>query len=670
MKKLITSLMLLLFLWTGLASAQTISGSGSSVIDSGTDLPASCAVARLFFDTNATAGQNLYGCTATDTWTLQGAAGSFGETSLAELANNQVLWDGANASRTFTFSLSGATDPVLTFDNNSISSNVPITATLSGNASTATALAANGSNCSANSFPLGVDASGAVENCSTSISGNAATATALAADPTDCSANQFANAIAASGNLTCAQPAGDIEGVTAGKGLADGGASGTVTLNLKYSDTLAGNPALSAGECVFSTDGSGGGLICEGSTADTNEALLIFADPSADVTITVPAGTGTLAFQGSDFCTDAGSNDTYTCNLSPSPGAYTDNGHYRFIANTANTGAATINFNGIGAKAIVKLQGGVSTTLEDNDIRALQPVDLVYVQSADNFKMMSPLGNAAAGSGDIEGVTAGAGLGGGGTSGTVSLNTASGEADFLASGALTCGAGTQGKAQVHTTPLQYCDNAGTPALQYAAYADSSGNALAGDTATAFFSAGTIEAARLPSASDSASGISELATDAETTTGTDTGRAVTPDGLAGSDFGKRIFHVEVVADATALTTGDGKAYIPINAEYNGWVVVGVYAHVGAAVSSSGAVDLDITICGAVETGIRCSGTNRDLTSTNYTIDANEDGTETAAAAGAINTSNDDLATGEWIRFDVDGAGTGTQGLYAEVVLQKP
>jgi len=37
-----------------------------------------------------------------------------------------------------------------------------------------------------------------------SISGNAGTATALASNPTDCSANQFANAIAASGNLTCA----------------------------------------------------------------------------------------------------------------------------------------------------------------------------------------------------------------------------------------------------------------------------------------------------------------------------------------------------------------------------------------------------------------------------------------------------------------------------------
>ena len=57
----------------------------------------------------------------------------------------------------------------------------------------------------------------------------------------------------------------------------------------------------------------------------------------------------------------------------------------------------------------------------------------------------------------------------------VTVDTASGEENFLASGALTCGASTRGKAQVHTTPLQYCDNAGTPALQYAAYGDSSGN---------------------------------------------------------------------------------------------------------------------------------------------------------------------------------------------------
>ncbi len=92
-------------------------------------------------------------------------------------------------------------------------------------------------------------------------------------------------------------------------------------------------------------------------------------------------------------------------------------------------------------------------------------------------------------------ITRGAGIGGTSATNDHSFTTASGEADFLAAGALTCGAATQGKMQVHTTPLQYCDNAATPALQYAAYGDSAGAALTGDTATAFFAAGTLEIAR-------------------------------------------------------------------------------------------------------------------------------------------------------------------------------
>lgn len=46
----------------------------------------------------------------------------------------------------------------------------------------------------------------------------------------------------------------------------------------------------------------------------------------------------------------------------------------------------------------------------------------------------------------------------------------------LTTGALTCGAGTAGIILVHTTALQYCDNAGTPTLQYAAYGNSAGAA--------------------------------------------------------------------------------------------------------------------------------------------------------------------------------------------------
>lgn len=43
----------------------------------GTSLPATCTVGTdLYFKTDAIAGQNLYGCTATDTWTLQSSGGS------------------------------------------------------------------------------------------------------------------------------------------------------------------------------------------------------------------------------------------------------------------------------------------------------------------------------------------------------------------------------------------------------------------------------------------------------------------------------------------------------------------------------------------------------------------------------------------------------------------
>lgn len=91
-------------------------------------------------------------------------------------------------------------------------------------------------------------------------------------------------------------------------------------------------------------------------------------------------------------------------------------------------------------------------------------------------------------SGDFTNLTGGAGI----TNSAGTLSTDSTEQSFLASGALTCGAATNGKMQVHTTPLQYCDNAATPTLQYAAYGDSSGNAKTGDSATAFFSSGALE----------------------------------------------------------------------------------------------------------------------------------------------------------------------------------
>ena len=94
-----------------------------------------------------------------------------------------------------------------------------------------------------------------------------------------------------------------------------------------------------------------------------------------------------------DFsCSDAGSTDAYACNLPVALSGYTTGQRYLFKANTANTGAATINFNSLGAVTIKKVAGGITTDLADNDIRAGQWVLLLY--DGTNMQMASNLGNA------------------------------------------------------------------------------------------------------------------------------------------------------------------------------------------------------------------------------------------------------------------------------------
>jgi hypothetical protein len=134
-------------------------------------------------------------------------------------------------------------------------------------------------------------------------------------------------------------------------------------------------------------------------TADTT--------PTSDdliVTVNDPGGTPAnrkvtlaklfAAMQTWVFGSDAGSSDTYVVTLSPVPAAYVTGQSYRFKANTANTGACTVNFNSLGAKTIKKCVGGITTDLDDNDIRGGQWVDLVY--DGTNMQMQSNLGNTVA----------------------------------------------------------------------------------------------------------------------------------------------------------------------------------------------------------------------------------------------------------------------------------
>lgn len=50
----------------------------SVLLPNGTTVPGTCSVGMLYFDNDASAGVNLYGCTATNTWTLLGDGGGGG----------------------------------------------------------------------------------------------------------------------------------------------------------------------------------------------------------------------------------------------------------------------------------------------------------------------------------------------------------------------------------------------------------------------------------------------------------------------------------------------------------------------------------------------------------------------------------------------------------------
>ena len=52
-----------------------------------TSLPGTCTVGDVYFDTDATAGQNQYGCTGTNVWTLQGDGGAGSGLTKEQVAN-------------------------------------------------------------------------------------------------------------------------------------------------------------------------------------------------------------------------------------------------------------------------------------------------------------------------------------------------------------------------------------------------------------------------------------------------------------------------------------------------------------------------------------------------------------------------------------------------------
>jgi hypothetical protein len=198
------------------------------------------------------------------------------------------------------------------------------------------------------------------------------------------------------GEFSFTNDAGDIESVTAGNGLTGGGSSGGVTLNVVGGygiDVNANNIE------VANSD-----IQTQANVAIDNKVTTSFVN-ALNVNATTVDGIDATQFLRSD------ATDSHSGNISPS------------VNNSLGLGSSSSKYAEIYA---TKFIGDVDGTVDDisnhtSTIRGLFSAsgDISYNSGTGAFSFTNDAG-------DIEGVTAGNGLTGGGTSGTVTVNVGAG----------------------------------------------------------------------------------------------------------------------------------------------------------------------------------------------------------------------------------------------------
>ena len=251
MKKLLA---ILLLAWAGVVSAQ--SGTFPALVGQrGTTTPTNCTVGQLFWDSDATAGTNLYGCTAMNTWTQISGAGSgiaIGEAVTSGTANS-VLFLGAG--------------PVLAQDNTNFAYN-----------STTNVLTVDGGVNAATTLPLAIGGTSVFTVAAASIT---------AAQPLLMGANAIRNATTGGTLSFTADTAGLGPLIAAGTATTDVNA-----LSVTQTWNAAGVAFEGAKIAITDTASAAGALafqVLGGASATTN---LFNVDKNGSITI---PGTGTAA---------------------------------------------------------------------------------------------------------------------------------------------------------------------------------------------------------------------------------------------------------------------------------------------------------------------------------------------------------------------------------------
>ena len=152
-----------------------------------------------------------------------------------------------------------------------------------------------------------------------------------------------------------------------------------------------------------------------------------------------------------------------------------------------------------------------------------------------------------------------------------------------------------------------------------------------------------------------------ATYTELNTGSDDTKFVTSLGLKQSGYGKRVVEVILTDDNTAPTVATNFAAVKyiIPVELNGMNIIAVGAHVTTQ-STSGLPTFQIYNMRLVHNVLTIA----------LSIDANKSDTATSTTPAVIDTSYDDLVTGDELRFDCSIIGTGTKGVSIRFSAQLP